>query len=198
MNKSLLSNIVIFATGAAIGSVVTWKLIEYKYKKIADEEIASVKEVYSRKYGTPEDRSGDVMVPSQYDNQGDITEYAAMLNDLGYTGKSDGEGGAEDMDDIEDVDIHEIYVISPEDFGDKHGYDTESWSYYADGVVTDEYGEVQTTSDIANHIGRDFYKHYGEYEDDSVHIRNDVYECDYEVLKDLRNYYDVYPHAMED
>lgn len=194
MNKSLLSNIVIFATGAALGSVVTWKLIENKYKKIADEEIESVKEVYSRKYGTPEDHKDYVVIPSKYDNQNDISEYAAMINDLGYTNKSDGEGGAEDMDD--DCDMP--YLIEPEEFGEKDGYDTESWTYYADGVVTDEYGEVQTTSEIANHIGKDFYKHYGEYEDDSVHIRNDVYECDYEVLKDLRNYYDVYPHAMED
>ena len=39
MNKSLLSNIVIFTTGAALGSVVTWKLIENKYKKILERGI---------------------------------------------------------------------------------------------------------------------------------------------------------------
>ena len=41
-----MKNLLFFITGAAIGSVVTWKLIEKKYKDIADEEIASVIETF--------------------------------------------------------------------------------------------------------------------------------------------------------
>lgn len=45
MNKKLFG-VVMFAIGATIGSVVTWKLIKHKYEQIADEEIQSVKEEY--------------------------------------------------------------------------------------------------------------------------------------------------------
>ena len=41
--------IIAFVAGAAIGSIVTWKLVEKKYKVLADEEIESVREVYKRK-----------------------------------------------------------------------------------------------------------------------------------------------------
>ena len=38
-----------FIVGAGIGSVVTWKLLEEKYKKLADEEIASVVETFKNR-----------------------------------------------------------------------------------------------------------------------------------------------------
>ena len=41
----MINKILIFAAGVAIGSAVTWKLVKDKYKKQADDEIASVKEV---------------------------------------------------------------------------------------------------------------------------------------------------------
>ena len=47
--KNALINLAMLAVGAAIGSAVTWKLVKTKYERIAQEEIDSVKEVYSRK-----------------------------------------------------------------------------------------------------------------------------------------------------
>ena len=47
MSKSMV-NILIFAAGAAVGSLATWKFVETKYKRIAQEEIDSVKEVFYR------------------------------------------------------------------------------------------------------------------------------------------------------
>ena len=44
MNKLLM-----FTLGAAAGSLLTWKIVEGKYKKIADEEIESVKEHYKNR-----------------------------------------------------------------------------------------------------------------------------------------------------
>lgn len=43
MNKTLFG-VIAFAAGAAIGSVVTWKVVKTRYEQIADEEIASVKD----------------------------------------------------------------------------------------------------------------------------------------------------------
>ena len=50
----MINKILIFAAGVAIGSAVTWKLVKDKYKKLADEEIASVKEVWSKKHPASE------------------------------------------------------------------------------------------------------------------------------------------------
>ena len=41
-----MKNLLFFVAGAAIGSIATWKLIEKKYKDLADEEIESVKETF--------------------------------------------------------------------------------------------------------------------------------------------------------
>ena len=49
MNNKII-NVVLFTAGAAIGSVVTWTFIKKKYEQIAQEEIDSVKEEYSRLY----------------------------------------------------------------------------------------------------------------------------------------------------
>ena len=38
-----------FIAGAAVGSLVTWKIVEKKYRDLAEEEINSVKELYKEK-----------------------------------------------------------------------------------------------------------------------------------------------------
>lgn len=40
-------------------------------------------------------------------------------------------------------------------------------------------------------VGLDYYTHFGEYEDDSVYIRNDAMKCDFEILADNRKFSDV-------
>ena len=48
MNKSLY--LVSFAVGALAGSAASWFILKKKYEKIAQEEIDSVKELFSEKY----------------------------------------------------------------------------------------------------------------------------------------------------
>lgn len=48
MNRDMLVKAFIFTAGAAIGSVVTWKVIKTKYEQISNEEIESVREEYQR------------------------------------------------------------------------------------------------------------------------------------------------------
>ena len=44
-----MKEFIVFAAGAAIGSVITWKVLKDKYEKLAQEEIDSVKEAFSRR-----------------------------------------------------------------------------------------------------------------------------------------------------
>lgn len=55
-------------------------------------------------------------------------------------------------------------------------------------MLADECGEE--VDDVEEIVG-DGLEHFGEYEEDSVFVRNDAKRCDYEILKDLRNFSDV-------
>ena len=82
------------------------------------------------------------------------------------------------------------YVIPPEKFGEhEEKYTTASLTYYADGVLTDD--EYDEPVDNIEELVGDFASHFGEYEDDSVFVRNDITKCDYEILRDLRRYSEV-------
>lgn len=170
-----------FVLGAAAGSLVTWKLIENKYKQIADEEIKSVVEHYKNKDKKESDneQDNDMKLVSHYvehdELDGTTTEYTQMVGDLGYSYEEDAvyiEPG---------VDYIAPYIISPEEYCDREGYDNKTWFYYTDFVLADEDGEIITDSDSI--IGNAALNHFGEYADDAVYVRNDNIECDFEILK---------------
>ena len=77
------------------------------------------------------------------------------------------------------------YVISPKEF-DEEGYETISLTYYADGVLADE--QNFPIEDIEDTVGNDALNSFGEYEDDSVFVRDDDKGIDYEILLDNRKY----------
>lgn len=183
--KGLLINTVVFVAGASLGAVVSWKLLEEKYKQIANEEIESVKEVYRKKFESNV-KITDVGVTVKRDEPEDEPvkkEYSDLIKKLGYS----------DEEVTKNV-KKKPYVISPGEFGELHDYDTVTLTYYNDGVLTDDQDEP--IEDVEKLVGKDFATHYGEYEDDSVCIRNDELQTDYEILKDSRNY--NYPCSMED
>lgn len=174
--KNTLSSFLIFATGATIGSVVTWKLIEERYKRIAQEEIDSMDEYYRDKYGVEEDSEEEVD-----EHQIDIREYAKKLADEQYVNYSNLTKDYEGVDNVE-----KPYVIPPEECGELDGYSVITLYYHADGVLTDDQNEI--VEDVDDVVGADFSDHFGEYEDDSVVIRNDAKRVDYEILYDPSTY----------
>ena len=82
------------------------------------------------------------------------------------------------------------YVIKPEEF-DIGDYEVITLRYYDDDVVTvDNTGKVLTEDEIEECVGLDSLTHFGEYEEDSVFVRNDDLRIDYEILRDEDDYYD--------
>lgn len=193
-----LFNMLSFAVGAAIGSAVTWKLVKTKYEQIAQEEIESVKEVFSKRERSEKEETDEPVKMKTHitSEKPDIMEYAAKLKEFGYSGETDEDQDEDEYEEEEDeMRSDRPYVISPDDY-DENGYETESLTYYADGVLTDSYNEI--IEDVDDIVGVESLEHFGEYEDDSVFVRNDNRQCDYEILKDYRNYADVFPHSVED
>lgn len=183
--NNTLSKIVVFAAGVAVGSVVTWKLVKTKYEQIAQEEIESVKKFYSKRtqveVGVPENEE-----PTEKDDKKD---YDKIIEEANYVTESSDEIQNNSKEE-EEIEMDRPYVISPDEF-DENGYETVSLTYYADGVLVDEFGGVIEEELWEEMIGADFAEHFGEYEDDSVFVRNDSFSIDYEILKDLRNYSEV-------
>ena len=179
MNSSI-KNLFIFAVGAAIGSAVTWKLIKDKYESLANEEIASAYEHIKHSKNIPlfsEDNSEESEIDSQV-TLDKLREYKAIVDKY-----------AAALVEEEVNDVEKPYVIKPEEFGDILEYESISLTYYADGVLTDEYDEV--IDDVDETVGEESLTTFGQYEDSAVFVRNDARKTDYEILLDLRNYSDV-------
>ena len=187
MNEQL-KNLLIFSAGAIIGTVATWAFVKTKYEQMAQDEIEEIRDLYLKKSHTiekeePKDKPKDE--PTQVEE--DLAEdYKKRIENLGYTKQKDREGGKRDMK------TDEPYIITPDEFGDQDNYETNTLTYYSDGVLTDETGIIVDNVDEV--VGNDSLNHFGEYEDDTVFVRNDRHECDYEIQKDTRKFTDVFRH----
>lgn len=181
MNK--VTGITLFAVGAAIGSLVTWKLVKTKYERIAQEEINSVKETFAKRkpvMNTPKPADTQEQVGN---SQPDFEKYTSLTKAYNYVDEEDEEEeGEPDMSDGPQV-------ISPDEFGQNDSYDIVSLNYYADGVLTDDWDNVIEDPDET--VGPDIEKHFGEYEEDTVYVMNDEHGAYYEICRDLRSYSDV-------
>ena len=175
--SNILSKVFIFATGAAIGSFVTWKLVKDKYEQQAKEDIDAMEEYYKGKFDEASEEKPVEM--SDFTEEELRERYDKVLGKTGYYNQSD-----KVVDDGLPMPVAP-YVIPPEELGET-GYEIESFTYYADGTLTDEFDEP--IIDIDGTVGEDFHTHFGEYEDDSVFIRNEELEKDFEILADTRNF----------
>lgn len=191
------SNILTFTAGATIGSVVTWWLLKEKYRQLAQDEIADVKaRLLKKKNEEPAEKEDDKQISINFEagsegDDSDVTpEERAEYKDYAsrYTGSN---SNNETVKGVVDFMNSRPYVIPPEEFGEKSEHDTVSLTYYADGVLTDEWDNV--IEDIDEVVGEDSLTHFGEYEDDSVFVRNDALLTDYEILLDVRKFSDVPP-----
>ena len=196
-----MKNLLCFVAGAAIGSVVTWKLIEKKYKDLADEEIESVIETFKNrkprmtkdevketvekvinKWKEPKETVEDIVAAEGYsiENEEEIDED----DESNYIVNVDN-------DNDNDIEVVTPYVITPEEFGEYNEYGTKTLTYYADNVLTDEIDNPITSEEMVTMIGPDALDHFGEYEDDSVYIRDEMNEMDYEILKSEKKFSEI-------
>ena len=178
---SKFSHFVAFVLGAGIGSIVASRLLKAKYELWAQNEIDSVIDTFSSKHAKLENEAESEVSDVKTDNENLQNRYNELVKEESYTNEK---GGMKPM--WED----KPYIISPSEFGGLDDYDTISLTYYADGVLTDDNDEP--IEDIEKIVGMESLKHFGEYEDDSVFVRNDELKCDYEILLDTRNFHPTY------
>lgn len=196
MNRKVM-DLALFIFGAAAGSALTWFLVKDHYEQKADEEIASVKEVFSKRKEEKEKikeiasaisrtdvniiRKEITEMAAEASNKPSIMEFKSTLHENGYSEQ-------EDMKKpVTEDDYVDIHLISELEFGDDEEFDTISLTYYMDGVITDEDDEI--LEDVESRIGENISDYFGD--GDAVYIRNDTLRTYYEVLRDYRTYEDA-------
>jgi hypothetical protein len=199
MNQKII-NVLVFTAGAAIGSLVTWKVVKDRYERILQEEIDSVKETWERLAHEESDDDCDDEDELDEDNEdgeeedegfdsSTMTDYASLASKYGHTSGKSAENDGKGEGDDEVPYINGPYVIPPEEYGNgnfDHGL--YCLTYYSDDVLANDWWE---TLDIEETIGRDALEHFGDYTDDIVHVRNERLNGDYEVVRDYRTYAEV-------
>lgn len=200
-----LSTVIAFFAGAAVGGATVWYITKERYAQLAEEEINSVKEAYAhreqkkekvdevmqryRGEGEDTDEPKTPVVTAKLAEKESISEYAKRVQNgapMEYS-KTVVPPKAETREEpVQSENSGDVpYVISPDEFDELDGYTPISLTYFADGVLADEYGVIV---DNMEEIVGDGLNHFGEYEEDAVYVRNDAKRCDYEILKDERKY----------
>ncbi len=184
-----------FAVGAAAGAFAACNLLKSKYEKIAQAEIDSIKAVYTYRKVSAIKETKPVDEPKEETKKEfpkpDTTDYEnnrywrasrKKYEDMTKDYKNEEEkAGKEEPDD-------EPYVISPAEFGELDDYEKISLTYYDDSVLSDErHDDITDEADLL--VGLESLEHFGEYEVDSVFVRNDKRKCDYEILRVHEDFY---------
>ena len=151
--------------GGGIAALVTNKFVKEKYKSeseaLVQRELESIKKEFSVQ-NTKE----------KVTEKKPITEtYAKIVKDNGYS------------ENPKPHKKNEVKIITPEEYGNAD-YDQLSFTYYSgDKVVTNDADKPMSEEDIAEFLGsRKVFDHFGEYEDDSIFVRNAALKADIEIL----------------
>lgn len=192
-SKEIIKDTVILATGIGIGIGVVWYYFDKKYK---DEMSKKIEEIMAESKKVKPVKSTASELPAKVNTVDEVkstvtsvettkVNYSKLINKEKYVGDESTENAEEETD------YEKPYVISPLEFGDKEdeGYTTVSLMFYSDGLLADDMGEV--IENIDETVGVDSLNHFGEYEDDSVFVRNDRLKIDYEILLNNKRLVDV-------
>ena len=178
---SKFSYFITFAAGALIGSVVSYRLVSKKYESIIQQEIDSVKEAFHRNFD--HNNCDDKIEECVEENKEEIEFEVKQKDEYKRITQSYNPSYSKS------VYYEDIYVISPDEFSEQIDHSIRSLTYFSDGVLADEVGEILSIDDT---IGHESLNSIGEYEEDAVHVRNHHLKTDFEVLVDSRKYSEVF------
>lgn len=179
MNKNLLC----FLVGAVAGGLSSWLYARKYFGDIVEDTVRKCNAVEAEdqpKIGekNKEAESETSKAPVEPQKEGDgLVRYNKAIEENGYSDKSAKKGP---------------YVIGQDEYRDGTMLTSVTWSYFEDGVVTDEYDNI--VDDVEQAIGEDFVDAFGD--EDIAYVRNEDRKCDYEILREGVYYND--PSDTED
>lgn len=202
MFDRIISGVIGAFIGAAAGYFVADKVLQKKYQKLEDEAVQSVREAFGKPRPKPEtkEEAKQVEAAEKAIAKPSIDSYAKYAK--AYISTDSVEENLNNINQAKEIGAlkDEPYVIEPQEFG-MMDYEMVNLTLYADGVLVDEDNRPLSQEDMEDMVGKDAVNHIGDYEEDAVHIRNDLKEMDYEILRDEQTweaYLDAHPYLREE
>lgn len=183
-----MKGLLIFAAGLAVGAVAGAVIVKNKVLADAKAEIEEVREYYRESRGQKDEHVEEVK---------EVEKKEYELKDIqikdepktGLTNYSQITKMYMSNDKCNQSMYDDPFVIDPSEFGENPEYDTETLTYFADGVLVDDVDDVIEEPDIV--VGLENLKIFEEFGATSVYVRNDIYKTDYEIIRDDWNYSDL-------
>ncbi len=199
MNKRVIGSISLLV-GGGIGFLIGYKVAKKKYRKIADYEVESVKKALEEYYRNPSDK--EQQKPAEVTEKKEETLPVTTKDSIDYSNfEGDNEKVAcskyvnkykskEEKPATNKTNNTNIYVISSDEFSNGE-YDVETLNYYADGVLADD--DDNAISNVKSIIGSIDLSLLLYSDEQTVYIRNDIHQIDYEILYNDINYASINP-----
>ena len=205
-----MKGLLIFAAGLAVGAVAGAVIVKNKVLADAKAEIDEVREYYRESRGVKEveevkekveetiDRIQD-LIEEHVEEVKEVEKKEYELKDIQIKDEPKTEKEHTNYSQITKIYMSkdeyqtpmydDPFVIDPSEFGENPEYDTETLTYFADGVLVDDVDDVIEEPDIV--VGLENLKVFEEFGATSVYVRNDIYKTDYEIIRDDWNYSDL-------
>lgn len=176
-----MKHILYFSFGAAIGAVTAWYLTKRYYTQIVDDVMEDVNSFTEEVVNKEENKKiyKEHVYTLGY-AQRKIEEEPENPDD--YYIKDEVEEELETSNPFPGERVETPYIIGPDEYHEEGSgvFDKETITYYAGNDVlvtdTDEVLEINDT------IGRESLEHIGEYESDTVYVRNERLGMEFEVV----------------
>lgn len=205
-----MKGLLIFAAGLAVGAVAGAVIVKNKVLADAKAEIEEVREYYRESRGVKEveevkekveetiDRIQD-LIEEHVEEVKEVEKKEYELKDIQIKDEPKTEKERTNYsqitkmymskDEYQTPMYDDPFVIDPSEFGENPEYDTETLTYFADGVLVDDVDDVIEEPDIV--VGLENLKIFEEFGAAYIYVRNDIYKTDYEIIRDDWNYSDL-------
>lgn len=193
-----VKDVVIFASGAAVGSLTVYILMNRKLKT-KNQDISDMRDLMRRREKESQKGPEKPVEASENDSKeeakenteshfkGDVEAQNELKEELlrdryNYSRISTGDSPEDDSGEVSPS-VHKrsmIYRITQDEFNANETYDKVTATYYIpQHILTDENDERMSMESIG---GEDMLSDFDE--ESSIYIRNDALEIDYEVVLD--------------
>ena len=186
-----MKGLLIFAAGLAVGAVAGAVIVKNKVLADAKAEIDEVREYYRESRGAKEVEEVKEKVEETIDHIQDLIEEHVIKpkTEKEHTNYNQITKMYTSKNEFQPPMYDDPFVIDPSEFGENPEYDTETLTYFADGVLVDDVDDVIEEPDIV--VGLENLKVFEEFGATSVYVRNDIYKTDYEIIRDDWNFSDL-------
>lgn len=213
MNKGLLCGLALIAGGVA-GFLGARSYFSGKYEALYQKEVEALRAAYRAEDAlTRKQETTDMEVKKKAEQakaKPELTRYVNYARQLGYREDEQEKPEPETIKEepilvLEKAEVvtnpKRPYVVPPDEYGTFDNFETISLTFYADHILADDDDRQISQDEIERTVGSDSLTHFGEYEEDSVFVRNEGLKCDYEILLSQKEYSEVLkdkPYLQDD